>query len=100
MAAVAEGRGLTAAAVDSIAQGRVWMGGDAIARGLCDGFGTLDQAIAQARLAAGIPAWRDVQLVEYPPRPLIELPLAAAAAALAVRAGRPGQRVAGGRLRG
>lgn len=74
VAAVARGRGLDEAAVRAVAEGRVWMGGDAVARGLCDGFGTLDEAIRTARELAGLPAWRDVRVVEYPPRPLVELP--------------------------
>jgi len=72
--AVARGRGLDPAAVDSVAQGRVWMGSDAIARGLCDQIGGLSDAIAEARRLAGIPADREVTLVEYPPRPLVRLP--------------------------
>jgi protease-4 len=74
VAAVARGRGLDEAAVRAVAEGRVWMGGDAVARGLCDGLGTLDEAIRTARDLAGVPAWRDVRVVEYPPRPLVELP--------------------------
>ena len=72
--AVARGRGLDPAVVDSVAQGRVWMGDDAIARGLCDQVGGLSDAIAEARRLAGIPDGRDVELVEYPPRPLVRLP--------------------------
>jgi len=72
--AVARGRGLDAAAVDSVAQGRVWMGEDAIARGLCDQVGGLSDAIAEARRLAGIPDGQEVTLVEYPPRPLVRLP--------------------------
>ncbi len=72
--AVAKGRGLDEATVRTLAEGRVWMGGDAVERGLCDGFGTLGEAIRIARTAAGVPAWRHVQVVEYPPRPLFQLP--------------------------
>lgn len=72
--AVASGRGLDPAAVDSIAQGRVWMGGDAVERRLCDKFGGLGDAIAEARKLAGIPADREVEIFEYPPRPLLKLP--------------------------
>ena len=72
--AVATGRNLTYAAVDSVAQGRVWMGQDAIDRGLCDQVGGLSDAISEARRLAGIPAGRDVELVEYPPRPLVRMP--------------------------
>ncbi len=72
--AVATGRGLDPEAVHKVAQGRVWMGGDAIANGLCDSFGTLDDAINLARQEAGIADWREVEIVEYPPRPLIKWP--------------------------
>lgn len=45
---VADGRGLTVAQVDSIAQGRVWAGSDAIKIGLVDEIGNLESAIAYA----------------------------------------------------
>ncbi len=72
--AVANGRGMTTDAVHEVAQGRVWMGGDAIANGLCDNFGSLDDALQLARQEAGIADWREVEIVEYPPRPLIQRP--------------------------
>ena len=72
--AVANGRGMTTDAVHEVAQGRVWMGGDAIANGLCDNFGSLDDALQLARQEAGIADWREVEIVEYPPRPLIQWP--------------------------
>ncbi|MBU8870891.1 MAG: S49 family peptidase [Gemmatimonadales bacterium] len=68
VAAVANGREMTPEDVGEIAQGRVWMGGDAIANGLCDRYGTLDEAIQLARELAGIPDWRQTEVVEYPPR--------------------------------
>ncbi len=74
VAKVAAGRGLEEAAVDSVAQGRVWMGQDAIDHGLCDKVGGLADAIDTARRLAGIPSWQESQVVEYPPRPLIRLP--------------------------
>ncbi len=74
VAQVAKGRDLPEARIDSIAQGRVWMGQDAINRGLCDRMGGLADAIARARDLAGIPAWQQVEIVEYPPRPLVKLP--------------------------
>ncbi len=52
-ARVAEGRGLSVEAVREVAQGRVWMGGDAIERGLCDRFGGLTAALNLAREQAG-----------------------------------------------
>jgi ClpP class serine protease len=72
--AVATGRGLPPEEVEKIAQGRVWMGGDAIARGLCDEFGTLDDAIQRARQLGGVGDWEEIQIVEYPPRPWIQWP--------------------------
>jgi len=72
--AVAKGRGLDEAAVHNVAQGRVWMGGDAIEHGLCDRFGTLDDALVRARELSGVPDWRPVEYVEYPPRPAFMFP--------------------------
>ena len=72
--AVARGRDLSEDHVRQVAQGRVWMGGDAIEHGLCDRFGTLDEAIALARQLAGIPAWQEIEIVEYPPRQLFAFP--------------------------
>ncbi|MEM1263973.1 MAG: signal peptide peptidase SppA [Pseudomonadota bacterium] len=49
---VAEFRGMTAEAVDAVAQGRVWSGEDALKFGLVDEFGGIDAAIqAAANLA-------------------------------------------------
>jgi len=45
---VAAGRKMTPAAVDSIAQGRVWTGTDALKNGLVDELGGLDDAIKYA----------------------------------------------------
>ncbi len=72
--AVAHGRDLDPAAVGEVAQGRVWMGGDAISHGLCDRFGTLDDAIELARDLAAVPEWREVRVTEYPPRQAFRIP--------------------------
>jgi protease-4 len=49
---VSEGRGLPVELVDSFARGRVWIGADAMERGLVDSLGGLNEAIeAAARLA-------------------------------------------------
>lgn len=74
VAAVAAGRGLAVEEVHEVAQGRVWMGGDAIEHGLCDRFGTLDDAIQTVRKQARVPDWQEVDVVEYPPRGLFPFP--------------------------
>ena len=45
---VAEGRRLKLTDVDSIAQGRVWTGSDALKIGLVDRIGGINEAIASA----------------------------------------------------
>lgn len=61
---VADGRpGLDVAGVDSIGQGRVWAGSDAIKIGLVDELGGVDEAIAYAAKLAEI---EDVNLDIYP----------------------------------
>jgi protease-4 len=70
VARVADGRGLGWAQVDSVAQGRVWMGDDALQRRLVDEIGGLEAAIAEARRRAGIREDERIRLVEYRrPRP-------------------------------
>ncbi|PKP04457.1 MAG: signal peptide peptidase SppA, partial [Bacteroidetes bacterium HGW-Bacteroidetes-6] len=51
---VADGRGITNAEVDSIGQGRIWCGVDALQIGLVDELGGIDYAIAYAAKEAGI----------------------------------------------
>ncbi len=51
---VAEGRGMTVAEVDSIGQGRVWAGSDALRIGLVDTLGSLNDAIAIAARKANL----------------------------------------------
>ncbi len=51
---VAEYRELDKDAVDSIAQGKVWTGSDALANGLVDELGSVDDAIASAAELAGL----------------------------------------------
>jgi len=60
---VAEGRGLSAEMVDSIAQGRVWTGSTALRIGLVDRLGGLDQAIASAAAKAKLKSYK---VVTYP----------------------------------
>lgn len=51
---VADGRKMAPSAVDEIAQGRVWMGSDALGIGLVDEIGTLQDALVYAASLAGI----------------------------------------------
>ncbi|MDG2376375.1 MAG: signal peptide peptidase SppA [Woeseiaceae bacterium] len=53
---VADSRGMSEDFVDSIAQGRIWTGNDALANGLVDELGELEQAIAAAGELAGLDA--------------------------------------------
>jgi len=67
---VADDRRRSWASIDSVAQGRVWMGDDAVRVGLVDEIGGLEQAIAEARRRAGIPAGEKIGIAEYRrPRP-------------------------------
>lgn len=60
---VADGRKLSKAQVDSIGQGRVWTGEQAVANGLVDRLGSIDDAIAAAAKKAGLENYR---LMSYP----------------------------------
>lgn len=60
---VADGRGMTQAAVDSIGQGRVWSGEDALEIGLVDALGGLQDAIARAAELAELDEY---QVREFP----------------------------------
>ena len=55
---VAEGRGKDTAYIETIAQGRVWTGTQAIANGLVDEIGGLDEAIAYAAKKANLKEYR------------------------------------------
>ncbi len=60
---VTTGRKLNATVVDSIAQGRVWTGTDAMRLGLVDGLGGIDRAIAGA---ANLAKLKDYEVATYP----------------------------------
>lgn len=66
---VAEGRGMSVEAVDSIGQGRVWTGSDAVGIGLADEIGTLEDAIRYAAVCAGDPELTDWAVCGYPEVP-------------------------------
>lgn len=59
---VAAGRHLDVAAVDALAQGRVWTGRQAQARGLVDHLGSLDAAVAAAAHRAGLDHYQTVPI--------------------------------------
>ncbi|MFN8153284.1 MAG: signal peptide peptidase SppA [Bacteroidia bacterium] len=61
---VADGRKMQQSAVDSIGQGRVWSGVNAIQIGLVDTLGGIETAIAIAAKKAGITDYRITQLPE------------------------------------
>lgn len=60
---VAEGRGMTTDQVDSIGQGRVWSGEDALEIGLVDKLGGIEDAVETAARMAEVESYR---VVEYP----------------------------------
>ena len=63
MQRVSGGRGMSIAQVDSIGQGRVWTGEQAVELGLVDRLATLDDAIKAAAGKAGLDSYR---VMEYP----------------------------------
>ena len=65
---VAEGRSLEPSRVDEIAQGRVWIGSDALDISLVDEIGTLEDAVFYAAFLAGLD--RDSYKVVGYPKPL------------------------------
>lgn len=60
---VAGSRNMSVEAVDEIAQGRVWAGGDAVGIGLVDEVGSLSDAVNYAAAAVSLDKY---QIVEYP----------------------------------
>ncbi len=71
---VATARHRTKTEIEEVAQGRVWMGGDAIQQGLCDDLGGLLDAVEGAALRAGIAPEEEWTVQEYPPRRRFRLP--------------------------
>jgi len=63
---VAENRAASVDSIDRVARGRVWTGGQAAERGLVDGIGGLEQAVAVARTMAGIEPDADVHVETFP----------------------------------
>ena len=72
---VAEGRDMPVAQVENLAQGRVWTGTEAVANGLADEIGSIEDAIIYAALSIeGVENLADVQIAEYPkPQTTLEM---------------------------
>jgi len=68
VAKVAAARHRQPGEIEPLAQGRVWLGSQAKARGLVDELGGLGAAIELAKQRAHIPAGEPVSLQVYPPR--------------------------------
>ncbi len=68
----ADGRHMSQEAIKQIAEGRVWLGQDALELGLVDELGNIDAAIAKAASLAGLTDWK---VVSYPAKkdPFTEL---------------------------
>jgi len=64
---VAAGRGQTVEAVRRVARGRVWTGEDALAHGLVDALGGLQDALRIAKQEAGLPL--EARATRPPQRP-------------------------------
>ncbi len=81
---VAEARGSSWEEIHEVAQGRVWLGNEAVDQGLVDELGGFDRAIELVKEKAGIDAEEEVALLTYPrPKQLLEIlfgkdPMAAA----------------------
>ncbi len=71
---VADGRDIPEENVRKVGEGRIWMGQDAIDRGLCDAIGGIQDALAEAKMLAGLDPDEEVIVTEYPPRPLFRFP--------------------------
>lgn len=72
---VADGRGMTSADVDSIGQGRVWSGVDALDIGLVDELGGIEDAIAYAAELAELEegTYNTTSLPEQESNPFLEM---------------------------
>jgi protease-4 len=70
---VAQGRNLTAEAVDAVARGRIWTGADALERGLVDELGGLRAAVRRAKVLAGLDEGTEVSIVSFPGSSLLDM---------------------------
>lgn len=74
VARVAAARGLEESYVREIGEGRVYPGQTGIEKRIVDRVATLEETIAAAARAAGLPPGRKLEVVEYPKPPLFRLP--------------------------
>jgi len=65
---VAKARRRAPEEIEPLAQGRVWLGSQALRNGLVDELGGLDRAIELIKQKAKIPAEERITLVSFPPR--------------------------------
>lgn len=72
---VAEGRNMSVAQVENLAQGRVWTGAEAVANGLADEIGNIEDALQYAAfIINGNSDLSKMQIVEYPkPQTTLEM---------------------------
>ncbi|MFQ3595388.1 MAG: signal peptide peptidase SppA [Sphingomonadaceae bacterium] len=73
IAVVAEARGMDTAAVEAIAEGRVWSGQKALELNLIDTHGGLDAAVAEAARLAGIEGEPESRVIRKPRSLLAQL---------------------------
>jgi protease IV len=67
------GKKFTRAELLQLAEGRIWTGRQALANGLVDALGSLDDAIADAKVMGGLAKNADVDILELPkPRNLLD----------------------------
>ncbi len=71
---VADARGLDPDFVQSVAQGRIWTGPEAVELGLVDQTGTFTDALAHTIALTGIRPGRRVELVSAPSLPVFSIP--------------------------
>ncbi|MFM1877222.1 MAG: hypothetical protein RLZZ241_88 [Bacteroidota bacterium] len=62
---VSEGRNMSVAKADSLAQGRIWTGTDAVSLGLADVLGGMQEALDASADLAGIDSYRILSLPHY-----------------------------------
>lgn len=97
VARVAAARGLSPEAVDAVGGGRVWTGQQALAHGLVDQLGGLEDALVHARELAGLHPEAPLRLVPEADKKRPPLPVTAEPAAGLLRLHTGLQALAGGR---